>query len=172
MPTPKPVAGSTLEPMSFSKIGGGAINIGGVQENWTLLVVYRGKHCPRCKKYLNILNNMREQWADAGFDIAVISSDPIDKAQADKNEFGWSFDLGYDLNEDQMTTLGLYISDPLSASETDRRFAEPGVFVIRPDGSQLLIAISNGPSARPDLVELLDGMIFTKNNDRPPRGLA
>jgi peroxiredoxin len=172
MPTPKPIAGSILEPMSFPKLGHGNLTIGGERENWTLLVVYRGKHCPRCKKYLNILNDLRDRWREAGFDLVVVSADPVEKAQQDQNEFGWSFDLGYGLSEDQMTTLGLYISDPLSPSETDRRFAEPGTYVIRPDGSILLISISNGPSARPDLVELLDGMIFTKENDRPPRGLA
>jgi hypothetical protein len=42
--------------------------------------------------------------------------------------------------------------------------------VIRPDGSQIIVAISNGPAVRPELAELLDGMIFNKNNDRPPRG--
>lgn len=172
MPTPKPVAGSILAPMSFSKLGGGNVTVGGEKENWTLLVVYRGKHCPRCKKYLNILDGMRNQWHEVGFDIAVVSADPVEKAEADQAEFGWSFDLGYDLSEDQMATLGLYVTDPLSPSETDRRFAEPGTYVIRPDGSILLIAISNGPSARPELGELLDGMIFTKVNDRPPRGLA
>lgn len=172
MPTPKPVAGSTLAPITLPKVGGGEIVLGGARENWSLIVVYRGKHCPRCKKYLNGLNEMRDKWYDAGFDIAVISADPIEKAQADLTEFGWAFDLGYDLSEAQMTALGLYMSDPLSESETTRRFAEPGVFVLRPDGSLLLIAISNGPSARPDLSELLDGMVFTKDNNRPPRGTA
>lgn len=172
MPTPKPVPASILEPMSFPKIGGGQITVGGAKENWTLLVVYRGKHCPRCKKYLNRLNAMRSQWRDAGFDVAVVSADPRDRAQSDKDEFGWQFDLGHDLTPDQMVRLGLYMSDPLSSGETDRRFAEPGVFVLRPDGSLVLIAISNGPSARPELSELLDGMIFTKTNDRPARGTA
>lgn len=170
MTTPKPIAGSILEPMSFPKLGGGEITVGGKKENWTLFVVYRGKHCGRCKKYLKILNEMQSQWYDAGFDIAVVSADPIEKAEADQSEFGWSFDLGYGLVEEQMNTLGVYITEPLSTSETDRRFAEPGVFVIRPDGSILLISISNGPSARPELAELLDGMIYTKDNDRPPRG--
>ncbi|MGR3661237.1 MAG: redoxin domain-containing protein [Paracoccaceae bacterium] len=170
MPTPKPVAGSILEHMSFPKTGGGAVAVGGVRENWTLLVVYRGKHCPRCKKYLNILNGMRDQWRNAGFDIVVVSADTKEKAEADLEEFGWGFDLAYGLLEGQMSTLGLYVTEPMSPSETDRRFAEPGTFVIRPDGSLLLIAISNGPSARPELGELLDGMVFTKENDRPPRG--
>ena len=170
MPTPKPLAGSILEPISFSKLGGGEITVGGAKENWTLLVVYRGRHCPRCKKYLSILNEMHNQWVDAGFDIAVVSADTHEKAQADKVEFGWGFELGYGLSEEQMYKLGLYVTEPLSPQETDRRFAEPGTFVIRPDGSILLIALSNGPSARPELVELLDGMIFTKENDKPPRG--
>ncbi|MCG3268281.1 redoxin domain-containing protein [Yoonia sp. I 8.24] len=172
MPTPKPTAGSTLAPMSFSKLGGGTLTVGDPRENWTLFIVYRGKHCGRCKKYLNTLNDMRGAWADAGFDIAVVSADPLEKATTDQAEFGWAFDIGYDLSEAQMTQLGVYMSDPLSSGETDRRFAEPGVFVIRPDGSLVIVAISNGPSARPDLAELLDGMIFTKVNDRPARGTA
>lgn len=170
MPTPKPTPGSILAPISFPKLGGDALTVGGQKENWTLFVVYRGKHCPRCKKYLNILNDMRADWAAAGFDVAVVSADPQEKAEADQAEFGWGFDLGYDMTEAQMSELGLYVTEPLSEAETDRRFAEPGTFVIRPDGSILLIAISNGPSARPELTELLDGMIFTKENDRPPRG--
>ncbi len=172
MPTAKPVAGSIPEPLYVPKLGGGDAVIGGVRNEWSLVVVYRGKHCPRCKRYLNNLNEMRQKWIDAGFDILVVSADPVAKAQADKDAFGWAFDLGYDLSEEQMAALGLYVSDPLSEAETDRRFAEPGVFVFRPDGSLLLISISNGPSARPDLYELLDGMIFTKENNRPPRGMA
>jgi peroxiredoxin len=170
MPTQKPIAGSILAPLSFPTLSGGQTTVGGTKENWTLLTVYRGKHCPRCKKYLNILSDMRDQWQEAGFDVAVVSADPIEKAQADQAEFNWSFDLGYGLTEDQMGLLGLYVTDPLTPTETDRRFAEPGTFVIRPDGSILLISISNGPSARPELGELLDGMIFTKTKDRPPRG--
>ncbi len=172
MPTPKPVAGANLGPMSFPKVGGGTVSVGGTRENWTLLIVYRGKHCSRCKKYLKILDDMRSQWHDAGFDIAVVSADTEAKASSDLAEFGWGFDLGYDLSEAQMEALGVFVSEPLSSGETDRRFAEPGTFVIRPDGSILMVAISNGPSARPELAELPGGMIFTKDNDRPPRGTA
>ncbi|ALI56246.1 redoxin domain-containing protein [Celeribacter marinus] len=172
MPTPKPIAGDHLDAITLPKVGGGTVTLGGMRDNWSLLVVYRGKHCGRCKKYLKILNEMRDKWYDAGFDIAVVSADPLDKAQADRDAFDWQFDLGYDLSEAHMAALGVYVSEPLTAAETDRRFAEPGVFVVRPDGSLLLISISNGPSARPELEELLDGMIFTIENERPPRGTA
>ncbi|MDB4122337.1 redoxin domain-containing protein [Octadecabacter sp.] len=170
MPTPKPIPGSILGPMTFANVAGGDITVGGEKENWTLLVVYRGKHCPRCKKYLNILDKMRGEWADAGFDIAVVSADSQEKALADQAEFGWGFDLGYGLTEDQMATLGVYVTEPLSLQEADGNFAEPGTFVLRGDGSQIIVAISNGPAVRPDLTELLDGMIFNKTKDRPHRG--
>ncbi|MEP2922240.1 redoxin domain-containing protein [Sulfitobacter sp.] len=170
MPTPKPIPGSILSPMTFPNVKGGEITVGGPKDNWTLLVVYRGKHCPRCKKYLNILNDMRGDWAEAGFDVVVVSADSREKAQADVDEFGWGFDLGYGLTEDQMATLGVYVTEPLSPDEADGNFAEPGTFVMRSDGSQIIVAISNGPAVRPELGELLDGMIFNKTKDRPHRG--
>ncbi|MEP2531478.1 redoxin domain-containing protein [Shimia sp.] len=170
MPTPKPIPGSILPSLTFPSVNGDEITVGGQKENWTLLVVYRGKHCPRCKKYLNILNEMRTDWTEAGFDIAVVSADSLERAQADLAEFDWGFDLGYGLSEDQMATLGVYVTEPLSPEEAEGRFAEPGIFVLRGDSSLIVAAISNGPAARPELAELLDGMIFNKKNDRPHRG--
>ena len=163
-------AGSALPSMTFPTVGGGEVSVGGTKDRWTLFVVYRGKHCGRCKPYLTKLQGMKAAWEEAGFDIVAVSADPLEKAQADVQEYGWTFTVGYGLNEDQMRALGLYISSPLSPDETDRNFAEPGHYCVRPDGSVLLISVSNGPSARPDLDQLLDGMIFTIKNDRPPRG--
>ena len=105
-------------------------------------------------------------------DIVVVSADSLEKAQLDKAEFGWNFNLCYGLTEAQMRSLGLYVSDPLSEAETTTRFAEPGTFAIRPDGTLMLVDISNGPASRPDLDELLDGMRFNIENDRPVRGTA
>lgn len=170
MATPKPIAGSRPAPIHLPRLGGGEVTIGGPRGGWSLVVVYRGRHCGRCKTYLSKLDTMLPDWQAAGFEVLAVSADPEAKARADAGEFGWRFHVGYDLTEAQMAALGLYISEPLTGAETDRRFAEPGVFVFRPDGSLLLIALSNGPSARPDLAELLDGMAFTKANDRPPRG--
>lgn len=136
-----------------------------------MLIVYRGRHCPRCKRYLNKLQADLAAWTEV-LDVIVTSADPKEKAQADADEFGWGFDLCYGLTEPQMRSLGLYVSDPLSKAETTSRFAEPGTFALRPDGTLMLVDISNGPAARPDLEELLDGMKFNIANDRPVRGLA
>lgn len=174
MPNPTSLfpAGTAIPQMTFPTVHGEAVTVGGARDRWTLFVVYRGKHCGRCKPYLNKIEAMKADWQAAGFDIVAVSADPLEKARADVDEYGWSFPVGYDLTESQMRELGLYISAPLSPDETDRNFAEPGVYCIRPDGTALLIAVSNGPSARPDLDQLLDGMIFTIKNERPPRGTA
>ena len=171
MKSAKPDVGKPVPEMTFAKVGGGNVTVGGLRDRWSLLVVYRGKHCPRCKKYLNKFNAMLAEW-DAIMDVVVVSADTEDKANADVAEFGWSFDLGYGLSEAQMHALGLYVSDPLYEAETTTRFAEPGTFAIRQNGELMLVDISNGPAARPDLEELLDGMRFNIINDWPVRGTA
>jgi peroxiredoxin len=172
MTTPKPNVGAQIIETSFPSVEGQeTFTIGNKKERWTMLFVYRGKHCPRCKRYLNKLNDALSSWTEV-MDVVVVSADTQEKARADKEEFGWTFDLGYGLSEKQMRDLGLYVSEPLSEAETTGLFAEPGAFAIRPDGSLMLVDISNGPAARPDLEELLDGMKFNIDNDRPVRGTA
>ncbi|MFD0916440.1 redoxin domain-containing protein [Pseudahrensia aquimaris] len=172
MPSMKLDAGSQFPEMDFHLVGGAMVSIGGARERWTLFIVYRGKHCPKCKTYLNKLEAMKGDWEAAGFDILVVSADPETKAKADLEEFGWTFPLAYGLSERQMEALGLYISSPLSEAENDRNFAEPGHFCISPSGVLQITCISNGPAARPDLADLLAGMQFNIANQRPPRGLA
>ena len=87
----KPEAGGLLPQMSFSKLGGGSLEIGGNKERHTLFMVYRGKHCGRCKKYLNGLQTRVADWEAAGFDVVAVSADPEAKAQQDvKNSVGAS----------------------------------------------------------------------------------
>lgn len=172
MTTARPHVGAPIGVLKFPSImGNEPITIGEPKERWTILFVYRGKHCPRCKRYLNKLNDALASWTDA-MDVVVVSADTKEKVLADQEEFGWKFDLGYGLTETQMRSLGLYVSEPLSDAETTGLFSEPGTFAIRPDGSLMLVDISNGPAARPDLEELLDGMKFNIDNDRPVRGTA
>ena len=172
MPSAKPNVGAPIGEMSFhSAASADLLSIGQNKDRWTMLFVYRGKHCPRCKRFLNKLNAVLSDWTDV-LDVVVVSADTKAKAQADLAEFGWDFDLGYGMTETQMRSLGLYVSTPLSEAETTGVFAEPGAFAIRPNGTLMLVDISNGPAARPDLEELLDGMKFNIDNDRPERGTA
>lgn len=166
----KPIVGAPIPSISAPLLGGGTMNIGGATEGWTLFIVYRGRHCGRCKNYLNGLEAMKSDWEDAGFSIKLVSADTEERAAADLAEFKWTMDIAYGLTVEQMVTLGLYITDPANNGDAVARFAEPGIFCIDPDGNIVVAAISNAPSARPDLVQLLDGMKFTIANNLPFRG--
>ncbi len=170
--TALPAAGQSLPAVSIPLVDGSSTDNMPSAGRWLLFIVYRGKHCGRCTKYLNGLERTQGEWRDAGFDIVVTSADPLEKTQANVETNGWTFPMGHSLAESDMRKLGLYVSDPLSPEENDRRFAEPGVYCVRDDGTVQIAAISNGPSARPDLAELLDGMIFTIENGKPARGMA
>jgi peroxiredoxin len=139
-------------------------------QGWRMVVVYRGRHCPLCKRYLKTLDGLLEDFARAGVSVVAISSDPQDKADADVQEHGWRFPVGYDLTVPQMRQLGLYVSSPRSAQETDRPFPEPGLFVINPSGQAQIIDVSNAPFARPDLSGILAGIQLIQSRDYPIRG--
>jgi peroxiredoxin len=164
-------AGSDFPPLSLPKAGGGEIKLGGAS-GWQMLVVYRGKHCPVCRRYLKALGELLDGYKAAGVQVAVASGDPKEKAETEVAEENWQFPVGYDLSVDQMRTLGLYISDPRSPQETDRPFPEPGLFVINPEGKAQIIDISNAPWSRPDLANILNGVKMIQERNYPIRGTA
>ena len=165
----KLAAGAALPDITFPIVGGGELSPGR-QDGWRLLVVYRGKHCPLCKKYLDTLNRLHADFSDAGISVMAVSADPLEKAEVQVSSQGLAFPVGYDLSIAQMRALGLYVSEPRSPEETDRPFAEPGIFVINPKDQLHLIDVSNAPFARPDLETLLDGLKFIQAKDYPIRG--
>lgn len=150
-------------------VGGGEARLGGAGR-WQLAIVYRGKHCPLCRKYLGRLEEVKQRFSDLGTEVLLLSGDPEEKATATREEWGLQLPLAYDLSRDQMKRLGLYVSEPRSPQETDRPFAEPGVFVTNPEGNLQIVDISNAPFARPDLEGLAGGLAFIQDKDYPIRG--
>ena len=155
--------------MTWPTVDGGKVDIA-VMPGWRTLVVYRGKHCPLCKKYFAALDGMLDGFTAAGVAVSAVSADPKDKVEADLAEFKWRFPVGYGLTIDQMRQLGLYVSEPRSSQETDRPFAEPGLFVVNPDGRIQIVEISNAPFARPDLGGILNGIKIIQERSYPIRG--
>ena len=151
--TMKIAAGAVFPSMSVPRCDVGEI-APAAASGWRMLVVYRGKHCPLCKTYLKTLDGLLEEFTAAGVSVAAVSADTREKAVADVTEHGWRFPVGYGLSVDQMRMLGLYVSAPRSAQETDRPFAEPGLFLINPEGRVQIVDISNAPFARPDLAAI------------------
>ena len=140
--------------------------------DWKLVVVYRGKHCPLCTKYLNQLEDYVARLGDIGVDVAAVSGDSKAQLEEHREKLDVSFPLYYGLTIEQMQSLGVYISHPRSPEETDHPFAEPGLYVINSDGAVQVVDISNNPFVRPELESLVSGLEWIRNpdNNYPIRG--
>lgn len=165
----KLAAGSTLPALTLAVVAGGECDLA-APGCWRMIVVYRGKHCPLCRQYLDQLQAMLDDFSGLEVDVVAISADPRDKAAAQVEEQGLSFPVGYGLDVPRMFSLGLYVSAPRSPEETDRPFAEPGLFVLNPEGRLQIIDVSNAPFSRPALKDVLDGLKFIQGKDYPIRG--
>ncbi len=162
--------GEALPHVTLPLVGGGEITPGAKENTWEMFVVYRGRHCPRCKTYFQKLQNLLPEFEALGVEVVTASADPSEKAKADVEEEGWTFPVAYDLSIPQMEALGLYISDPASPNETDRPFAEPGLFVVNDQRKLHVLGISNAASCRPDLDVVLDGIKGIQTRGLPVRG--
>lgn len=162
-------AGESTPELTLPLVGGGEARLGG-SGRWQLAIVYRGKHCPLCRKYLGRLEELKDRFAAIDTEILLVSGDPEEKASATREEWGLQLPVAYGLTVEQMERLGLYVSEPRSPQETDRPFAEPAVLVTNPDGRLQIVEVSNAPFARPDLEGLAGGLAFVQDKNYPIRG--
>ena len=137
---------------------------------WRMLVVYRGKHCGLCRKYLAQLESMRGRFGGAGIDVFALSADPREKARAQVEEGNLGFPVAYGLREDEMRALGLYVSPPQPKDGVTWPFAEPGVYVINPEDRVQVLNVSNAPFARPSLETMLEGIEDARKQHAPVHG--
>lgn len=172
--TNKMHAGTVFPELTVNLLSGETVKLGDRPEgvDWKLVLVYRGRHCPLCTRYLNQLQQFKQPLADIGVDIIAVSGDSKAQLESHMAELEVDFPLAYGLTIEQMQALGLYISEPRSEQETDHSFAEPGLFVVNQDGNLQVVDISNNPFTRPELQTLVNGLSWVKdpNNNYPIRG--
>ncbi|NVK41758.1 MAG: redoxin domain-containing protein [Oceanospirillaceae bacterium] len=165
------IPGSEFPAFELPTIDHGKVRIGAPESGWELVIVYRGKHCPLCRRYIDTLHDLLPHFRERDVRVVAISADSEEKAVAFTREGGYhQLVVGYELSIEQMHRLGLYISGPRSPEETDRPFAEPALFLVRPDHRIQAIEVSNAPFLRPDLGLVLNGIRFVQDNDYPIRG--
>lgn len=139
-------------------------------EHSTLVVFYRGLHCPICKEYLETMANLQADYAERGVEMVAVSMDS--EARARKSRMDWEtgdVPLGYGLTADQARDWGLYLSEAIKDAEPDL-FAEPGLFLVRSDGTLYYAAVNSAPFGRPHLPSFLKSLDFIQGNDYPARG--
>ena len=168
-------AGVKFPPLDVQVLNGDMATLGKPAKgmDWQLIVIYRGRHCPLCTKYLNQLQTVKEVLSQTGVDLIAVSGDSKTQLESHLEQLIVDFPIAYGLTVGQMKELGVYISDPRSEQETDHPFAEPGLFVVNAEGNIQVVDISNNPFVRPELQALVNGLKWIRNpeNNYPIRGM-
>ncbi len=140
-------------------------------QNFTMLVFYRGKHCPICKGQLEEIGGRLSDFTDAGINVFAVSMDSEERATVAHEEWDTGdLPLAWGLSEEQAREWGLFISEKRPDSEEPEVFSEPGLFLIKPDGELYFQVVQNAPFTRPSLDQLLQGLNYVIKNDYPTRG--
>lgn len=168
---------NTLNPLdkapelTLPLVGGGDWSLADqTPDSFTMILVYRGYHCPVCKGYLGKLNSLMDLAAENGLGVVAVSMDSAERAAAAKDEWGLDkVDVAYGLTEEKAREWGLFISSSIKEAESDI-FAEPGLFWVTAEGTIYLVDVANMPFARPDLEILIPKAGFASANGYPARG--
>ena len=164
--------GAPAPDLNVDLVGGGSFKLADAEpENFTMVVFYRGLHCPICQQYNRQLQRLLGDYADTGVDVVAVSMDTEQRATESVQEWGLQdLTVGYGLSEDAARDWGLYISSAIKDDEPDR-FSEPGLALVKPDGTLYYTAINSMPIGRPDLEDLVAKIEFLLDNDYPARGV-
>ena len=144
-------------------------------ENFTMVIFYRGLHCPICGNYLRDLDRKLGDFAERGVNVVVVSSD--EEARARKAQEDWKLEnltVGYGLDLDTARAWGLYVSAGIGKTsigiEEPALFSEPGLYLVRPDGTLYFGTVQTMPFARPNFGEILKALDFVIDRGYPARG--
>lgn len=159
-------------------VGGGRWSFAAQKpQHFTMIVFYRGLHCPVCRKYTGELNGMIGEFEKRGVSTVIASTDSKERATEAKEKWGLpNLTVGYGVSIDTARNWGLYISTSRGMTsagvEEPPLFAEPGLFLVKPDGTLYWASVSTMPFARPHFSEIAQAIDFALSKNYPARGEA
>ena len=115
---------------------------------------------------------MVEQSEERGIQVVAVSSNTEELAK--RTVADWSIDrltVGFGLELRDADRWGLFASAAASDAEPET-FTEPGIFIVRPDGTLYASIVQTMPFSRPPGSSLLKMLEWVIENDYPARGEA
>lgn len=165
-----------VPPLTVSLLDGGVFDLAvPPAPTFTMLVFYRGLHCPVCAKYLMELERLHDDFVARGVQPVAVSSDTVERAGAMAQKVGGGkLRFAHSLPLPVARAWGLAISASRGKTsigiEEPALFSEPGLFLVRADGTLYWGSTQTMPFARPHFDEILGAIDFVAKNDYPARG--
>ena len=170
---PRPLPRQNAPSLTVPELTGGRFALAEQRpELFTMIVFFRGLHCPVCHAQLHELDRRLSELTQRGIDVIAISGETLDRSKQLASE--WKIEhlnIGYDLSEPMMRGWGLFVSRGRSDSEPPL-FNEPGMFLVDADARMYYEAILSMPVGRPRLDEMLKAIDYWTNTGYPARGEA
>jgi len=139
-------------------------------EHFTLIIFYRGLHCPLCKKYLQQLHELLTDFNERGVSVIALSMDTEKRARLSRQKWELShLAMGYSLSEDMARSWGLYISAGVKDGEP-AVFSEPGLFLVDKKGLVYYASTTSNPWGRPYLASFVKAVDYIIHSGYPARG--
>lgn len=141
----------------------------------TLVVFYRGLHCPVCATYLKELARLTADFESRGVKTVAISSDGEERTRQMAEKVGSdTLRFAHSLSLPVAKEWGLYVSTSRGTTsigiEEPALFSEPGVFLVRGNGELYFASVQTMPFVRPHFQEMVGALDFVQKNDYPGRG--
>lgn len=157
-------------------VGGGRFTLSGeTAGRGTLVVFYRGLHCPICKGYLQDLDRHTPAFAERGVSTVAISTDGAERAATMAGNVAAShLRIAYGLPLAEARDWGLWFSRGIGKSsmgvDEPEVFPEPGLFLINADGTLYFASVQTMPFVRPGFADILKALDFVIAKNYPARG--
>ena len=164
--------------LEFDTVDGGHWSLAAQKpQNFTMVVFYRGLHCPVCQRYTSELNGMIEDYNKRGVSTVITSTDSKERAAEAKRKWGLpNLTVGYGMTIEKAREWGLFVSTSRGQTsagiEEPALFAEPGLFLVKPDATLYWSSVSTMPFARPHFTDILGAIDFAVGKNYPARGEA
>ncbi|WP_246837300.1 redoxin domain-containing protein [Salinibacterium sp. UTAS2018] len=145
----------------------------GADGRFTLMVFYRGLHCPVCRKQLRELDAELDALREAGVGrVVAISMDTLKRASISIEDWELSrLPLAYGLSEEQARQWGLFISSGFKKGEPEL-FSEPGMVILDSDNTVFWATVSSMPFGRMPIKAIIHGIEYVTEEKYPARGVV
>lgn len=114
----------------------------------TVLLFYRGEWCPVCNLQLHSLQEKLADFQKENAQIIAISTDTPGNSQKLIAKHNLAFPVLADLAREAVEAYDLFFNE-------EKGYAEPAVFILRPDGTIAYASLQSGPLGRPNNDDLL-----------------
>lgn len=162
--------------LEVSLVGGGTWKLSEQSpENFTMVVFYRGLHCPICGNYMRDLQRKLAEFKELGVGIIAVSSDSQERTEQAVTDWKVAdIPFGYGMDLDKAREWGLFISTSRGKTsvgiEEPALFSEPALYLIRPNGELYFGTVQTMPFARPNFGDIVNAAKFVIEKDYPGRG--